>query len=125
MAITIKSLNDGKLQSASLSNIFTTATNAKAAVVRNIRFVNPSSSLNAWLTVAFARTANNVPGAARLIAASPIWLPPKAMFVVGEELTLEYGGTGNSDAIQAKAVQSDMVTPAAIDFVISGMERNA
>jgi len=130
MAIIIKSLGDGILNSSDLTNIFTTATDGKTALVRNIRFVNPSTQSPAWLTVAFVRTTGTPgqPGPARLLGPGPVYIEPKEMYALAEELALEYGGTGSSaisDAIQAKAVQSDGVTAIPIDYVISGIEREA
>src|SRR5947208_5503586 len=117
MALKIKSLNDDKLNSNAFTNILSTITGGKAAVVRNIRFVNTDDSITANLSVVFLRTTGGTAGTARFIAPSPVSIPPHGLFVIGEEITLEYSSATPtiSDAIQAKAVQAGTSTAAALD----------
>ena len=127
MAVTISSLADGVTAWTALTNIFSTGNHSKAALVRNIRFVNADDAITANLTVAFVRTTGGTAGSARLITASPVSIPPHGLFVIEQEISLEYSGATPtiSDALQVKAVQAGTNTAASLDYVISGVERDS
>src|SRR2546423_4272552 len=115
MAIKILSLSDGTL-GATFDDIFSTSTHSKAAMVRNMSFVNTHDTITANLSVAFRRTVGGT-GTARLITPSPVSIPPHGLYTIEEEVTLEYNGVSPAtiDSIQAKAVQAGTSTAATVD----------
>lgn len=106
MAIIVKSLANGKFDSASsFANIYPpSGTTTRPALVKNMRFVNRSDSSDATLTLQLtsASTSKQISPA--------VTVPAKGLYVENVEITLGIG-----DVIKAKG--------SAFDFVVSGIER--
>ena len=117
MAITIKSLANGQLTSTSDTNLYPPADfTTKPVVIRNMRFVNTSSSASATLTLKIKQDSTSL---SRLICPVAITIPPKALCIIDEEITLE------GSAADGFAILGATSSGGAIDYVLSGFERDA
>ena len=111
MALTIKSLARNQLPTSQgdLYQAPTTPT-AKAAIVKNMRFVNVgtgSVTINIW----FKRAAGGTP---YRILPKDVAIAPGQLLIDNEELTLE-----SDDRIQGQVSSGGTV-----DYVLSGVERD-
>ncbi len=118
MAVIIKSLADnGAFGSVPGAQIYQPSS-GKAALVRNMRFVNTDDAVTVSLTLTFLRTGTSE----RKISPSPVSIPPHGLFVIEQELSLE----ATTDSIRAIGVQAGTSTATtSIDYVISGVERDS
>src|SRR5688572_18398519 len=111
MAITIKNISNGMVQTSQLPIVAAVPT-FKALVIKNMRFVN-SGPNPATLNVFFKATSSGDP---HRILPKDVVIAPGAMLVDDDELTLEAGNL-------VEAIVSG--TTPAVDYVISGIERDA
>lgn len=109
MSVSILSLNNGSLDTNDENVVAPSLT--KTTIVKTLRFVNVGSN-TATLDVRFVGTG----GTSRLLPLVP--LSPGFSVVVDEEITL---GANNTDKIVGKATG----TSPSVDFVVSGVQRDA
>ena len=111
MSLSIKQLGAGQLgTSATADPLYTAVGAGKAQIVKNLRFVNTSTSAAVTLNVYYyAQTAY------RLISPANLSLAPGAVYVDDSEVTLEAGN-------KFKATTGAAGGP--VDWVISGVERD-
>ena len=110
MALTVKNLGEGQLGTGTAGTLYTVGA-GKAAIVKSIRVVNRDTS---------PRTFNlyfklNGGSGSRLVSPSAISLTPGAAYVDDTEITLAV-----SDQIQG-----DGSVASKLDYVVSGIERDA
>jgi len=84
--------------------------------VKNIRFVNTSSSSNATVLL---KITQDSPSVTRQVTANTVTIPPSGYLVLDEEITLE-GNTSSGTLRHALLLTST----GALDFVVSGIERD-
>jgi hypothetical protein len=119
MAISVKTLESGKVGSTSFVDLYTVAAN-KAAIVKNIRLVNFHATDAKTLTLFYLK-AGTTAGTGTTVASerriSPVALSVAAgnLYVDNEELTM---GAGDKIRILVQTVDI-------FDYVISGVERDA
>jgi len=109
MALTVKSLANGQLGTASQGTLYTVPS-GRAAIVKNIRVANTDTSartFNLWFKLSG--------GTARLISASAMSLGAGQLAIDDQEITL-----GAADQILGDASVANK-----LDYVISGIERDA
>ena len=112
MALTVKTLNDGQLGSTAQGTLYTVPT-GKATIVKNQRFVNRDTATRTmnlyYLRFGGANTS------ARLLLPSNLSLAAGGLVIEQDELTMAAGDL----------IQGDASVASKIDFVISGIERDA
>lgn len=109
MALTVKNLANGQLVTTSQSMLYTVPS-GKAAIVKNIRVANTDTTartFNLWFKLSG--------GTARLISPAAMSLSAGQMAIEDQEITL-----GAADQIQG-----DGSVATKLDYVISGIERDA
>jgi hypothetical protein len=109
MALTVKTLNDGQIDDE--QGLLYEVPAGMAAVVKNIRLVNTDTQ-SRTLTLYYLRSEGED---ARLISPQNVSLPPGAMLIEDNELSM-----GAGDQILGVADEAEK-----IDYVISGIERDA
>jgi hypothetical protein len=108
MAITIKSLANGKLEGTAITLYPPQGEGATASVVvKNLRLVNRSATSSVTVALQIQHNSDT-----RYIGPPTITIPPNGLYVDKPEITL-----GEGDAIKG--------TGGPLDYVISGVERNA
>lgn len=119
MAFIVKSLAYGQLTSTSDTNLYPEGSGTfatKAAVVKNMRFVNTGSSAATLLL----KVKRDTPSDTRRLTAGPVTIPPKGLLIIDDELTLE----GNSaSGTERYAILGATSSGGTLDYVISGLER--
>jgi hypothetical protein len=109
MALTVKCLADGQLGTAAQGMLYTVPA-GKAAVVKTQRFVNRDTSART-MNLYYLRSG----GTARMILPNNLSIAAGGLAITAEELTM-----GALDQIQGDASLANK-----IDYVISGLERDA
>jgi|WetSurMetagenome_2_1015567.scaffolds.fasta_scaffold449856_2 hypothetical protein len=109
MALTVKSLGRGAVPTTQ-GDIVGPVGTGKAVIVKSMRFVNTSNSAAATLNVYFKRSGNTY----RLLPTG-LTMAAASLVVDDSEVTLEAG-----DSVQAVVASGNTV-----DYVISGIERDA
>jgi hypothetical protein len=110
--IIVKTLAEGQLGTTAQGSLYTVPV-GKATVVKNFRFANrdaASQSMNLY----YLKSGLSNPSARRLVPGA-LSIPAAAMAVEDNELTM---GAGDQ-------IQGDASIAAKIDYVISGIERDA
>ena|SRR6266496_1449930 len=96
-------------------NVTTPTVNTKAAIVKSIRVINTHATATVKMTLYFNRPNASGQNRRRLLTPADMSLPPNFVYIDDSEITLEPG-----DKIQGKTD-----TAAVVQYLISGVERDA
>lgn len=121
MAITVKSLAQGRLSSTTDTNLYPSSAGTfatKQAVISAIRVVNTSDSASATLVLKLKKDSGSV---IRQLTASPVTIPAKGLLVIDEAITLEGNATSGTNR---HALLGATSSGGQLDYVISGVERD-
>ncbi len=111
MALAIRVLGFGQLTSTTEADLSTVAVpTGKAQIVKAMRFVNTSASASIGLNVFLSHS-----GSERQISPKNVNVAPGAQYIDDTELTLEAGDK----------VRGSLSATGTVDYVISGIERDA
>ena len=114
MALDVKNLALGTDVAAASGNVLYELTAGKAAIVKNMRFVNTHASQTATLNVTLLVGSTEVQ-----VSPKNVTLAPGAMYVDNEELTMKRAQTSETAKVKATA------SSGTVAFVLSGIERDA
>lgn len=109
MAISIKVIASNQLTSVVATDLFAPVISGKTQIIKTMRFANPSTTATVTMNLYFSRSS----GLARQIAPKNLTIPPGNIYVDETEITLEAG-----DRVRGS------VSGGALDYVISGIERD-
>lgn len=109
MAIEIKALANNQLSNT--QGALYTVPAGKTAIVKSMRFVNTNDTTSYTMKIYYKRNS----GTARLILPKDLSIAPKALVLDNDEITMEAG-----DEIRGEASTTNV-----IDYVISGIQRDA
>ncbi|SRR6266851_6216971 len=112
MALTVKTLTDGQLGTTAQAILYTVPA-GKATIVKNHRFVN-RDTVTRTINLYYLRSGG-LNTTARFLLPSAMSLAAGALIVEENELTMAAGDV----------IQGDASVASKIDFVISGIERDA
>jgi hypothetical protein len=111
MALAIRVLGFGQMTTNLVIDLSTVAVpTGKAQIVKAMRFVNTSTSTSIGLNVLISHSSSQ-----RQISPKPVTIAPGAMYIDDTEFTLEAGDK----------VQGSLSATGTVDYVISGIERDA
>jgi len=110
MALTVKNLAEGQLGTGTAGTLYTVG-GGKAAIVKSMRVVNRDTVVRTF-SLYFKLNGGS---ASRLVSPSALSLAPGAAYIDDTEISL-----GTSDQIQG-----DGSVASKLDYVISGIERDA
>ena len=112
MALTVKVIGSDQLTQVTPTDLFVPVIPGKAQIIKSMRFANTSPTAAVTLNLYFARSTGND----RQIGPKNLSIPAGNIYIDEAEITLEQG-----DRIRG------CVSPmgCAVDYVISGIERDA
>src|SRR5688572_1797657 len=111
MALSVKVIGCNRLTSVMAADLFLPVIAGKAQIVKSMRFANTSASTAVTLNVYFTRST----GPDRQIGPKNLSIPAGQVYVDDSEITLEAGDR----------IRGSVSTGGAVDYVISGIERDA
>src|SRR5262245_31228985 len=112
MALAIKVLGFGQLTTTSVTDLLVVSPvpTGKAQIIKTMRFVNTSTSTSSSVNVCLTRSIVD-----RQVSPKNVSVAPNAMYLDDSELTLE----------AADKLRASLSATGTVDYVISGIERDA
>lgn len=111
MALAVKVIASNQLISIAATDLFVPVIAGKAQIIKSMRFANTSATAAVTLNIYFTRST----GPDRQIGPKNLSLPAGQIYVDETEITLEQGDR----------IRGWVSSGGAVDYVISGIERDA